>query len=40
MKLNITETKVIFILGFQSKHDTADFHGAARALGGCAVYVR
>ncbi|XP_065874401.1 probable galactinol--sucrose galactosyltransferase 2 [Euphorbia lathyris] len=24
---------------FHSKHDTADFHGAARALGGCAVYV-
>lgn len=25
---------------FQSKHETAEFHGAARALGGCAVYVR
>lgn len=24
---------------FQSKHETAEFHGAARALGGCAVYV-
>ncbi|KAA8542203.1 hypothetical protein F0562_023355 [Nyssa sinensis] len=24
---------------FHSKHSTADFHGAARALGGCAVYV-
>ncbi|XP_038708265.1 probable galactinol--sucrose galactosyltransferase 2 [Tripterygium wilfordii] len=24
---------------FHSKHETADFHGAARALGGCAVYV-
>ncbi|KAJ4822523.1 hypothetical protein Tsubulata_048068 [Turnera subulata] len=24
---------------FHSKHDTADFHAAARALGGCAVYV-
>ncbi|OMO94433.1 Raffinose synthase [Corchorus capsularis] len=24
---------------FQSKHDTAEFHGAARAIGGCAVYV-
>ncbi|KAL2459498.1 putative galactinol--sucrose galactosyltransferase 2 [Forsythia ovata] len=24
---------------FQSHHDTAEFHGAARALGGCAVYV-
>ncbi|XP_060670611.1 probable galactinol--sucrose galactosyltransferase 2 [Ziziphus jujuba] len=24
---------------FHSKHDTAEFHGAVRALGGCAVYV-
>ncbi|KAG8638751.1 probable galactinol--sucrose galactosyltransferase 2 [Manihot esculenta] len=24
---------------FHSKHETAEFHGAARALGGCAVYV-
>ncbi|XP_042951603.1 probable galactinol--sucrose galactosyltransferase 2 isoform X2 [Carya illinoinensis] len=24
---------------FQSKHDTAEFHAAARAIGGCAVYV-
>ncbi|XP_010695995.2 probable galactinol--sucrose galactosyltransferase 2 isoform X2 [Beta vulgaris subsp. vulgaris] len=24
---------------FQSKHDTADFHAASRAIGGCAVYV-
>jgi len=24
----------------QSKHDTAEFHAAARALGGCAIYVR
>ncbi|KAI4343687.1 hypothetical protein L6164_011006 [Bauhinia variegata] len=24
---------------FHSKHETADFHGAARAIGGCAVYV-
>ncbi|CAI9112857.1 OLC1v1013357C2 [Oldenlandia corymbosa var. corymbosa] len=24
---------------FQSKHDTAEFHAAARALGGCPVYV-
>ncbi|XAR50262.1 Galactinol--sucrose galactosyltransferase [Bertholletia excelsa] len=24
---------------FQSNHDTAEFHAAARALGGCAVYV-
>lgn len=24
---------------FQSRHSTAEFHGAARALGGCAVYV-
>ncbi|EEF51890.1 hydrolase, hydrolyzing O-glycosyl compounds, putative [Ricinus communis] len=24
---------------FHSKHDTAELHGAARALGGCAVYV-
>ncbi|KAL5750654.1 hypothetical protein ACOSP7_025257 [Xanthoceras sorbifolium] len=24
---------------FQSKHETAEFHAAARALGGCAVYV-
>uniref|UniRef100_A0A5B7B526 galactinol--sucrose galactosyltransferase n=1 Tax=Davidia involucrata TaxID=16924 RepID=A0A5B7B526_DAVIN len=24
---------------FHSNHSTADFHGAARALGGCAVYV-
>jgi len=26
-------------LHFQSNHSTADFHGAARAIGGCAVYV-
>lgn len=25
---------------FQSKHETAEFHAAARAIGGCAVYVR
>ncbi|KAB2053568.1 hypothetical protein ES319_A12G196100v1 [Gossypium barbadense] len=24
---------------FHSKHDTAEFHGIARAIGGCAVYV-
>ncbi|EXB94449.1 hypothetical protein L484_018950 [Morus notabilis] len=24
---------------FQSKHETAEFHGAARAFGGCAIYV-
>ncbi|KNA07604.1 hypothetical protein SOVF_170300 [Spinacia oleracea] len=24
---------------FHSKHDTADFHAASRAIGGCAVYV-
>lgn len=24
---------------FQSKHETAEFHAAARAIGGCAVYV-
>ncbi|KAK6261843.1 hypothetical protein QUC31_007659 [Theobroma cacao] len=24
---------------FHSKHDTAEFHGAARSIGGCAVYV-
>ncbi|XWS47860.1 hypothetical protein CRYUN_Cryun13aG0021700 [Craigia yunnanensis] len=24
---------------FQSKHETAEFHGVARAIGGCAVYV-
>ncbi|GLT29093.1 hypothetical protein SLA2020_039790 [Shorea laevis] len=24
---------------FHSKHETAEFHGAARAIGGCAVYV-
>ncbi|XVF49744.1 hypothetical protein PTKIN_Ptkin04bG0038200 [Pterospermum kingtungense] len=24
---------------FHSKHDTAEFHGVARAIGGCAVYV-
>ncbi|KAK1319219.1 putative galactinol--sucrose galactosyltransferase 2 [Acorus calamus] len=24
---------------FHSKHETADFHGAARAIGGCGVYV-
>ncbi|XP_059442460.1 probable galactinol--sucrose galactosyltransferase 2 [Corylus avellana] len=24
---------------FHSKHDTAEFHAAARALGGCAIYV-
>ena len=25
---------------FQSRHPAADYHAAARAVGGCAVYVR
>lgn len=31
---------ILGLLTFQSKHSTAEFHGAARAIGGCAVYVR
>ena len=30
----------VFVFLIQSKHDTAKFHVATRAIGGCAVYVR
>lgn len=28
------------IYGLQSLHPAADYHAAARAIGGCAIYVR
>ena len=36
------ELQILKCLSFfiQSKHDTAEFHAAARAIGGCAAYVR
>lgn len=34
------QLSVFVSLYFQSNHSTADFHGVARAIGGCSVYVR
>lgn len=37
----ILHPKLIYSLNnVQSKHDAAEFHAAARAVGGCGVYVR
>lgn len=36
MSLLIMEALVVF----QSLHPTAEYHAAARAVGGCAIYVR
>ena len=34
-------THLIYLcFAFQSLHPTAEYHGAARAIGGCAIYVR